>query len=179
MDSRYNEESDDDGGVKLGNYGHPTQVKPKKEDVASRHTNGKIMPVEKTSSKKRKKEEDLDDESNPYIVEQYEGPAKKKEKKEVDPRVNPYLAHRYEEPVEDEGGYNDYTNGYPRTIKRTDGALKASSLAGLPRHKTSAAMAKKAEDGPNNYFNGQPLSSQYFSILKTRRDLPVHQQRYA
>ena len=38
-------------------------------------------------------------------------------------------------------------------------------------------MAKKAEDGPSNPFNGQPLSQKYFSILKTRRNLPVHVQR--
>ena len=97
----------------------------------------------------------------------------------MDPRVNPYLAHRYEEPAEDESSYGAYTNAYARPKKRMDGASKASSLAGLPRHKSTAAMAKKAEDGPNNPFNGQPLSSQYFSILETRRNLPVHQQRYA
>ena len=179
MDSRYNGESDDDGGVKLENYGHTPKIKPKKEDPnakPSRYTEGNDTPVEKSSSKKRKKEEDSDDESNPYVAKPYGGPASKKD---FDPRVNPYLAHRYEEPAEDEGNFNGYTNGYARTIKRTDGALKASSLAGLPRHKSTAAIAQKAEDGPNNPFNGQPLSSQYFSILKTRRNLPVHQQRYA
>ena len=47
----------------------------------------------------------------------------------------------------------------------------------LLRHATTAAMAEKAEDGPTNPFNGQPLSNKYFSILKTRRNLPVHVQR--
>ena len=38
-------------------------------------------------------------------------------------------------------------------------------------------MAKGVEEGPNNPLNGQPLSKSYFSILKTRRNLPVHAQR--
>lgn len=180
MDSRYTEESDDDGGVKLGNYGHASELKPKKEDLeakSSRYTEAKDSLVGKATSKKRKKEEDLDEKrSNPYLAEQYEASPRKKE---MDPRANPYLAHRYEEPVEDEGSYNGYSNGYARPTKRMDGTLNASSLARFPRHKSTAAMAKNAEDGPNNPFSGQPLSSQYFSILKTRRNLPVHQQRYA
>ena len=179
MESRYNGESDDDGGVKLEPYGQADEVKPKREDLdakSSKHTDGKDRPIGKATSRKRKKEEDLDDASNPYLTEQYEGPATKKQ---MDPRANPYLAHRYEEPAEDESIYNGYTNGYARTTTRVEGPVKASSVAGFPRHKSTAAMANKAEDGPNNPFNGQPLSTQYFSILKTRRNLPVHQQRYA
>ena len=38
-------------------------------------------------------------------------------------------------------------------------------------------MAKLAEDGPNNPYNGRSLSKSYFNILKTRRNLPVHAQR--
>ncbi|KAI9768524.1 MAG: DEAH-box ATP-dependent RNA helicase prp43 [Geoglossum umbratile] len=68
---------------------------------------------------------------------------------DTDPKDNPYLAHMYEEPVKDK----------------------------FRRHATTAAMAKKAEDGPNNFLTGQPLSGQYFQILKTRRNLPVHAQR--
>ena len=179
MDSRYNGESDDDGGVKLEPYGQAAEVKPKKEELnakSSKHTDGEDTPIGKATSKKRKKEEDLDDASGPYLTEQYEGPARKKQ---MDPRANPYLAHRYEEPAEEESIYNGYTNGYARTTKRVEGPLKASSVAAFPRHKSTAAMARKAEDGPNNPFNGQPLSTQYFSILQTRRNLPVHQQRYA
>lgn len=74
-----------------------------------------------------------------------------------DPRNNPYLAHMYEE---------QQPNGD-----------KSSVLAKFKRHQTTAALAKKAEDGDVNPFSGQPFSSKYFSILKTRRDLPVHQQR--
>ena len=179
MDSRYDGESDDDGGVKLESYSQAAEVKPKREDLvakSSKYTDGKDTSIGKATSKKRKKEENEDDASNPYLTEQYEGPARKKQ---MDPRANPYLAHRYEEPAEDESIYNGYTNGFARTQKRAEGPLKASSVAGFPRHKSTAAMAKKAEDGPNNHFNGQPLSTQYFSILKTRRNLPVHQQRYA
>lgn len=178
MDSRYTADSDDDGGVKLGNYGQAAEVKPKNEDLdasSSRHTEGRDTSLEKASGRKRKKEEDEDEASNPYLAAQYEGPPRKKE---FDPRANPYLAHRYEEPAEDEGSYNGYTNGYGRPTSRIDGVSNASSLVRFPRHKTTAAMARNAEDGPNNPFSGQPLSSQYFNILKTRRNLPVHQQRY-
>ena len=52
-----------------------------------------------------------------------------------------------------------------------------STFGDLRRHATTAAQAKAAEDGPNNPFTGKPLSQQYFRILKTRRDLPVHAQR--
>jgi pre-mRNA-splicing factor ATP-dependent RNA helicase DHX15/PRP43 len=72
-----------------------------------------------------------------------------------DPKNNPYLAHMYE----------------------NDDSSKNSSLAKFKRHQTTAAMAKKAEDGEINPFSGRPYSAKYFSILKTRRDLPVHAQR--
>ncbi|KAI1432381.1 P-loop containing nucleoside triphosphate hydrolase protein [Xylaria sp. CBS 124048] len=45
------------------------------------------------------------------------------------------------------------------------------------RRQTTAKQAKKTEDGEINPFTGQPHSERYFSILKTRRNLPVHQQR--
>lgn len=178
MDSRYTGDSDDDGGVKLGYFAQPAEVKPKKENPDAkpdRYTEGTDELVEKISKKKRKKEEDADMASNPYLAQQYEEPPKKKA---LDPRANPYLAHRYEEPAEDEGSYNGYSNGYGRPTNRMNGLSNASSLARFPRHKSTAAMAKNAEDGPNNPFSGQPLSPQYFNILKGRRNLPVHQQRY-
>ena len=183
MDSRSIAESDDDGGVQLGDFGQPAEVKPKKEDLNARRnrfTEGIDEPVPKTSKKKRKKEkeeeeDEVDPASNLYLAQQYEEPP---QKKELDPRVNPYLAHKYEEPAEDEGSYNGYSNGYGRPTNRMNGLSNSSSLARFPRHKSTAAMAMNAEDGPNNPFSGQPLSSQYFNILKTRRNLPVHQQRY-
>lgn len=73
-----------------------------------------------------------------------------------DPRDNPYLAHMYED---------------------TNGADQNSAWAKFKRHQTTAALAKKAEDGDVNPFSGRPYSSKYFSILHSRRDLPVHTQR--
>ncbi|ODQ65947.1 P-loop containing nucleoside triphosphate hydrolase protein [Nadsonia fulvescens var. elongata DSM 6958] len=45
------------------------------------------------------------------------------------------------------------------------------------RHATTVADATRAEDGPMNPFSGLKYGQKYFSILKTRRDLPVHAQR--
>ncbi|GLI72666.1 DEAH-box ATP-dependent RNA helicase prp43 [Penicillium ochrochloron] len=82
--------------------------------------------------------------------------AKRQKMDAGDPKDNPYLAHLYED---------------------TNGADKSSALAKFKRHQTTAALAKKAEDGDVNPFSGQPFSTKYFSILKSRRDLPVHAQR--
>jgi pre-mRNA-splicing factor ATP-dependent RNA helicase DHX15/PRP43 len=76
---------------------------------------------------------------------------------DMDPRANPYLAHRY---AEEKPDYSE------------------SVFHGLKRHATTAQDAMAVEDGPNNPFNGQQLSKRYFDILKTRRNLPVHSQRY-
>jgi pre-mRNA-splicing factor ATP-dependent RNA helicase DHX15/PRP43 len=87
---------------------------------------------------------------------------------------NPYLAHMYE----DEDG-NNMKNGYGGApLPMMNGRAYNSPLTKFQRHQSTSAQAKKAEDGPMNPFNGKPLSSRYFSILKTRRDLPVHAQRY-
>ncbi|RPA85052.1 P-loop containing nucleoside triphosphate hydrolase protein [Ascobolus immersus RN42] len=74
-------------------------------------------------------------------------------------RSNPYLAHMYE-------GKNNKQSG--------NGGSKLSTF---PRHKTTAKMAEEVENGPNNPFNGNPLSQQYMRILEKRRELPVHAQR--
>lgn len=85
-----------------------------------------------------------------------EGDARaKRQKTDTDPKNNPYLAHMYE----------------------NDNGSENSALAKFKRHQTTSALAKKAEDGDINPFSGRPFSSKYFSILKGRRDLPVHQQR--
>jgi pre-mRNA-splicing factor ATP-dependent RNA helicase DHX15/PRP43 len=81
------------------------------------------------------------------------------DKTETDPRNNPYLAHMYADAS---------TNGNSGTNP---------AFAKLTRHQTTAALAKEIEDGEINPFTGQPFSNKYFSILQTRRDLPVHQQR--
>lgn len=86
----------------------------------------------------------------------------------LDPKENPYLAHFYE--VEEDNSYS--RNGYSNSSSGRTG------LSDFKRHETTAAQAHKAEDGPNNPFNNSPLSPRYFDILKTRRDLPVHKQRY-
>lgn len=95
---------------------------------------------------------------------------------EMDPKSNPYLAHMYEDPAEENWYGNRYGNGAPRN--RLNGTQAGSAFAKFQKHSTTAAMARQLEDGPNNAFNGQPLSKQYFNILKTRRDLPVHAQRW-
>ncbi|KAK6200436.1 P-loop containing nucleoside triphosphate hydrolase protein [Scheffersomyces amazonensis] len=45
------------------------------------------------------------------------------------------------------------------------------------RHETTAEQAEALENGHENPFTGKPFSQKYFSILKGRRDLPVHAQR--
>lgn len=97
-----------------------------------------------------------------------------------DPKMNPYLAHMYED--QNDSGYNTgYSNGDGNgngvSLTKQYGRSDGNSMANMPRHKTTAEMAKKAEDGPNNPYSGKPLSKQYFNILKSRRGLPVHAQR--
>lgn len=94
----------------------------------------------------------------------------------MDPKDNPYLAHMYEEDeIQDTSYSSGY--GYAKPAGKMNGRGSSSTLAKFPRHETTAAMARKAEDGPNNPFNGNSLSQEYFNILKTRRNLPVHAQR--
>jgi len=88
---------------------------------------------------------------------------------DLDPTANPYLAHMYEET-------NDYNNVYKPRNGYGNSSL-TTSLSAFKRHRTTALQAHSVEDGPNNPFNNSPLSKQYFNILKTRRDLPVHKQR--
>ncbi|MCJ1343521.1 DEAH-box ATP-dependent RNA helicase prp43 [Peltigera leucophlebia] len=97
---------------------------------------------------------------------------KRQKTNDMDPKANPYLAHMYEDSTEN----SSYSNGYERPIKG-NGTGKKSMLTKFKRHDTTAAMAKEAENGPNNPFTGKPLSPQYISILETRRNLPVHAQR--
>ena len=189
----------DDGGVKLdGYYGKPTLVKQESGDREAKRQRSesplvapedvvlkRLKPnfeqhettpqrhesrfdVETAGKKRQKKEPDLEAKPNPYLAHQDAAP----EKKSVDPKSNPYLAHMYDE----DESYGGYSNGYGKTMARSK-VSDASTLARLPRHRTTAAMAKEAENGPNNPYTGMPLSSQYFNILKTRRNLPVHVQR--
>ncbi|KAJ2992444.1 hypothetical protein NUW58_g2167 [Xylaria curta] len=75
---------------------------------------------------------------------------------------NPYLSHW------NDSGSNGVMNG-----KLPVG----SALRHFKRRETTAKEAHKAEDRDNNPFTGEPHSEQYFSILKARRNLPVHKQR--
>ena len=83
-------------------------------------------------------------------------------------KPNPYLAYMNM----DGANYNGYGNGHAGGSSRS-----TSSLTKFQRHSTTAALARKAEDGPFNPFNSKPLSDKYISILKVRRNLPVHAQR--
>lgn len=83
----------------------------------------------------------------------------------MDPAANPYLAHMHED-----ASANGNGNGY----HQSQGGLRH-----LQRHATTSEQASNAEDGPSNPFTGGHLSQRYFGILKTRRNLPVHAQRYA
>jgi pre-mRNA-splicing factor ATP-dependent RNA helicase DHX15/PRP43 len=74
---------------------------------------------------------------------------------------NPYLSH-----------WNDDAD-----VKGNGNGNGEDSFAGFKRHATTSKQTMAAEDGPNNPFTGRPLSSKYMNILKTRRGLPVHQQR--
>ena len=71
-------------------------------------------------------------------------------------KPNPYMAH-----MEENGGGFDFK----------------SPLDHFKRQNTTSAQASKAEDSDNNPWTNKPHSQQYFKILKTRRDLPVHKQR--
>lgn len=99
--------------------------------------------------------------------------AKRPKLEESDPAKNPYLAHMYEEQDE------SYGNSYGSSNGRSNGSSATTGLSKFKRHATTAAQAHVAEDGPANPFNNAPLSKQYFNILRTRRELPVHKQRYA
>lgn len=81
----------------------------------------------------------------------------------VDPRNNPYLAHMYE------GQSNGYSSGTVTPPTRT-----GTPLDKMERHKSTSKQAQAAEDGDINPFTGRPFSERYISILKTRRNLPVH-----
>lgn len=53
----------------------------------------------------------------------------------------------------------------------------AGEFKGLKPHETTAEDAERLESGEKNPFTGEDFSSNYFKILKVRRDLPVHAQR--
>ena len=95
-----------------------------------------------------------------------EGGPSKRQKTSTDPRNNPYLAHMYEDQS------NGHTNGAATPPSRT-----GTPLDKMQRHSSTAKEARAAEDGDINPFTGNQFSQRYISILKTRRNLPVQEQR--
>jgi hypothetical protein len=100
----------------------------------------------------------------------------------MDPRNNPYLQHMYADESTDSINTNPSTStsisiGYNTPPRRVNTSVGSGPFAKFQRHKTTAALARSAEDGQTNPFTGQPFSNRYLSILRTRRDLPVHSQR--
>ena len=72
---------------------------------------------------------------------------------------------------------DNVSNGYNTPPKRLNASAASGPLAKFQRHKTTAALARSAEDGQTNPFTGESFSDRYVSILRKRRDLPVHAQR--
>lgn len=82
-------------------------------------------------------------------------------------KYNPYLAH-----------WSNGNGDEDSDSKSSDRLPKGSPLAHFKRRMTTAKQAFEAENSDNNPFTGEPHSQQYFNILKSRRNLPVHKQRY-
>jgi len=87
--------------------------------------------------------------------------------KQGNKEYNPYLAH-----MDDNGAGDTKDLAYG-----SGGHVPGSAFRSFTRRQTTAKQAAKAEAGDNNPFTGNPHSQQYFSILKTRHNLPVHKQR--
>ncbi|KAI0901120.1 P-loop containing nucleoside triphosphate hydrolase protein [Annulohypoxylon nitens] len=81
-------------------------------------------------------------------------------------KYNPYLAH-----------WSNGNGDEDSDSKNSDRLPKGSPLAHFKRRMTTAKQAFEAENSDNNPFTGEPHSQQYFNILKSRRNLPVHKQR--
>ena len=81
-------------------------------------------------------------------------------------KPNPYLAH-----------WNNNENGGQKKGRYSNALPEGSPLHDFIPRQTDAKQAARAEDSDNNPFTGEPHSQQYFAILKTRRNLPVHKQR--
>ena len=112
------------------------------------------------------------------------GPKRQKMGANSDPKSNPYLAHMYSTSDSDEDGGVSLAQPTKPAMKSSYETYQRNSdtsgggLTDFHRHRTSSKQAKAAEDGPTNPFTGQGLSNSYFNILRTRRNLPVHAQRY-
>ncbi len=156
----------DDGGVHLNPKEFITTEQVKQEPV-----------------RRKVKQEPEEHKSKTYVNQTKAGPPENGVKEGPKPakaepletKYNPYLAHMDEQKDDTLGYGNGYGHGFKSS--RMNGMSTGTTIGHFPHHETTAAMAQQAEDGPNNPYNGKPLSKQYFNILKTRRNLPVHAQR--
>lgn len=82
----------------------------------------------------------------------------KKEEDDED-KKNPYLAHMYE------NNANGFSSDDP--------------FAHFKVRETTAKQVEAVENLDHNAFTGKAHTQKYFDILRVRRDLPVHKQRYA
>ncbi|KAI4866524.1 P-loop containing nucleoside triphosphate hydrolase protein [Hypoxylon rubiginosum] len=121
-------------------------------------------PNGKTSRNDRKRQSSPDIDTPTKRIKTEDGESKPA-------KYNPYLAHWSN--GNDDGDTKDGKNGFGLN----DLLPKGSPLAHFERRKTTAKQAFEAENGDNNPFTGEPHSQQYFNILKTRSNLPVHKQR--
>jgi pre-mRNA-splicing factor ATP-dependent RNA helicase DHX15/PRP43 len=92
-----------------------------------------------------------------------------------DPSQNPYLQHHYPITTSEESLSDRVMSGLQWLTLRADGG----GLTNSKRHKTTTKETNVLEDGPLNPFTARPFTPRYLSILKTRRGLPVHAQRWA
>ncbi|KAI1084541.1 P-loop containing nucleoside triphosphate hydrolase protein [Whalleya microplaca] len=108
-----------------------------------------------------------------------DGSAKRAKKAdgEEKPKYNKYLAHWGDDAGDVDNDWGDISNWGDNTKKNGASARRSSPLENFTRRQTTAKQAFNAEDGDNNPFTGEPHSQQYFNILKSRRNLPVHKQR--
>ncbi|KAG5519426.1 hypothetical protein PMAC_002053 [Pneumocystis sp. 'macacae'] len=84
-------------------------------------------------------------------------------KRQKQDEENPYLSHLKMNDFQPKS--NIYSNNYNFL------------WANFKKHQSTAEQAQKIEEGPINPFNGLEFSDKYFSILKRRKQLPVHTQR--
>ncbi|CAG8440529.1 3457_t:CDS:2 [Ambispora gerdemannii] len=74
-------------------------------------------------------------------------------------------------------GYNPYL-AHLTNQQLTSNINSRSPLDGFIPGKTTAEQARKVEEGKINPFTSKSYSPEYYKLLSTRRNLPVHAQRH-